>query len=127
MPQTLKSLTEFQKLFEIYPDDCIVIDFGATWCGPCKRIAPHYADLEKVIMKELGSPDKVLFYKADVDEAKDLAQYCDVKCMPTFKFYRGGQLVDTLEGADLTQLVKKANCHIVKKGKCDEPDDSPLV
>ena len=115
MPQTLKSLAEFQRVSEIYSEDTIVIDYSATWCGHCKRIAPHYDKLESVIMTELGETEKVLFYKVDVDVAKDLAKYHNVKCMPTFKFCKGGQVVDTLKGANVKKLVEITKRHLVKK------------
>ena len=76
----------------------LVVDFTATWCGPCQRIAPAYADLS------LKYGDCV-FLKVDVDKAKDVSSHCGVRCMPTFQFYKGGEKVDTFEGADAGKIT----------------------
>ena len=73
----------------------VVVDFTASWCGPCKRIAPHFA---KMSLKY----GDVRFLKVDVDRAKDVAAKAGVRCMPTFMFFKGGEKVgDAIEGADL--------------------------
>ena len=81
----------------------IVLYFTATWCAPCKLIAP--------VVEELANGDDykntVLFVKIDVDEAEELMEQADVKCMPTFQFYEGGKKVDTLEGCDKDALRMK--------------------
>jgi thiol-disulfide isomerase/thioredoxin len=61
----------------------VAADFTATWCGPCQRIAPLYADMS------LTYGDCV-FLKVDVDKAKDVSAHCGVRCMPTFQFYKAG-------------------------------------
>ena len=74
-----------------------VLYFTATWCGPCKAIAPTvqaYAD--KYV--------SVNFYKIDVDALEELTMHAGVNCMPTFQLYKGGEHVDTLEGADAVAL-----------------------
>ena len=76
-------------------DAVAVVDFTASWCGPCKRIAPHFA---KMSLKY----GDVRFLKVDVDRAKDVAAKAGVRCMPTFMFFKGGEKVgDAIEGADL--------------------------
>jgi len=77
-----------------------VLYFTATWCGPCKAIAPTvqaYAD----------KYPSVNFYKIDVDALEELTMYAGVNCMPTFQLYKGGEHVDTLEGADAAALQDK--------------------
>uniref|UniRef100_A0AAY5L4X9 Thioredoxin domain-containing protein n=1 Tax=Esox lucius TaxID=8010 RepID=A0AAY5L4X9_ESOLU len=71
----------------------VVVDFTATWCGPCQSIAPFFKSLSE------NHPDAV-FLKVDVDDAPDVASSCDIKCMPTFHFYKNKQKVMTS-----TQLV----------------------
>jgi thiol-disulfide isomerase/thioredoxin len=76
-----------------------VLYFTATWCGPCKAIAPtvqEYAD----------KYPSINFYKIDVDIFEELTMYAGVNCMPTFQIYKSGEIVDTLEGADAQTLLK---------------------
>jgi thioredoxin 1 len=75
----------------------VVIDFFATWCGPCKKIAPAF---EQLAEEYVG----VVFLKVDVDESADLVDLFGVRAMPTFVFLKDGQIVRTVEGADLRQL-----------------------
>ena len=68
----------------------IVIDFYATWCGPCKMIAPQIEEMSK-------SMSDVVFLKVDVDEAEDVAAEFNITAMPTFIFIKGGNKV-TFDG-----------------------------
>jgi thiol-disulfide isomerase/thioredoxin len=79
-----------------------VLYFTATWCGPCKAIAPHVESLAQQY-------PNVNFYKIDVDVFEELSMSAGVNCMPTFLVYKNNSLYGTLEGADpdsLTQLVQ---------------------
>ena len=67
-----------------------IIDFTATWCGPCKMIAPIFKELSE----EFGS--RAQFIKVDVDDNPDAAQKYGVSAMPTFLFVKGGEVVDRL-------------------------------
>ena len=100
--QHLENMKEFTET--ISSDKLTVVDFYAQWCGPCKRLAPKYEELA-------AEYDNVInCYKVDVDEAGDIAQECEIKAMPTFKFYKSGELLHTFEGASelaLRQTVKK--------------------
>ena len=71
----------------------VVVDFTATWCGPCQRIAPLFAQLAS----EFPQAD---FIKVDVDENQETAQACQVSAMPTFKIFRDKKEVGMLRGAD---------------------------
>jgi len=82
---------------EIPRKGAVVIDFFATWCGPCKRIAPTYERLAQ-------SLSSVVFLKVDVDESPELVNEFDVSSMPTFVFLKDGQEVKRVEGADMAQL-----------------------
>ena len=63
-----------------------MIDFFATWCGPCKMIAPQIEEMSK-------SLENVVFLKVDVDEAEDAAQEFNVSAMPTFIFMKNNAKV----------------------------------
>ncbi|XP_005100158.1 thioredoxin-1 [Aplysia californica] len=75
----------------------VVIDFFATWCGPCKVIAPF---LEKLSEKY---PD-VVIVKIDVDENADTAEECDVTAMPTIQLFRDGSKVQEVIGANQSKI-----------------------
>lgn len=81
-----------------------VLYFTATWCGPCKAIAPHVESLAQQY-------PNVNFYKIDVDVFEELSMHAGVNCMPTFQAYKNNTLVNSLEGADqegLSNLVRNS-------------------
>ncbi|KAF2073175.1 hypothetical protein CYY_005528 [Polysphondylium violaceum] len=75
----------------------VVVDFTATWCGPCQMIAPEFESLSK------QHPD-VVFLKVDVDQCKNTAQEHRVSSMPTFHFWLDNRKVDEFSGADRNKL-----------------------
>ena len=68
-----------------------VVDFWASWCGPCMMLKPIFEELS-------GEMPDVKFCKADVDEERDLAIEYGVESIPTLLFFKNGELVDTLVG-----------------------------
>lgn len=79
----------------------VVVNFSASWCNPCRSIAPAYNELA----------DKyhfMLFLTVDVDELAELCNLWEVKATPTIFFLRDGKLVDKLVGANKQDLQKKA-------------------
>jgi thioredoxin-like negative regulator of GroEL len=69
-----------------------------------RMIAPQFEELAK---KYKGTD----FYKVDVDQAPDIAQTCGVSAMPTFKFFKGGQVVGEVVGADINQIESLIQKH----------------
>ncbi|MCD7453214.1 hypothetical protein HAX54_020088 [Datura stramonium] len=82
----------------------VVIDFTATWCGPCKYMEP-------VINDFAAKYTDVEFVKIDVDELADVAQEYGVQAMPTFVLIKKGEVVDKIVGADKDGLQKKIQKH----------------
>ncbi|KAL4322235.1 hypothetical protein AHAS_Ahas14G0190200 [Arachis hypogaea] len=90
-----------QKLEEATRDGkTVILNFSATWCGPCKMIAPYYCELSEKFTS-------IVFLIVDVDELSDFAATWDIKATPTFFFFQNGQQVDKLVGANKPELQKK--------------------
>lgn len=90
----------------------LVVDFYATWCGPCKSIGPVFDRLSS--KPESGACS---FARVDVDRVQSLAQECGITAMPTFLFFRNGTQVDELKGADPRALETKLNALILSSVK----------
>eukprot|EP00602_Paraphysomonas_sp_CaronLab_P007441 CAMPEP_0185018592 /NCGR_PEP_ID=MMETSP1103-20130426/1262_1 /TAXON_ID=36769 /ORGANISM="Paraphysomonas bandaiensis, Strain Caron Lab Isolate" /LENGTH=182 /DNA_ID=CAMNT_0027548447 /DNA_START=93 /DNA_END=641 /DNA_ORIENTATION=- len=99
----VSSKEEFDGIISSNPGKLIVVDFTATWCGPCQYMKP--------LVKELaGKNTDVMFLMVDVDELDELTSERGVNAMPTFQFIKDGNQIDEIRGADinkLTELVSK--------------------
>ncbi|XP_062985260.1 thioredoxin-like [Elgaria multicarinata webbii] len=91
------TLEEFSTHLKTADQKLIVVDFSATWCGPCKVIKPFFHSLQEKY-------PNVIFLEVDVDDAQEVATYCDVKCMPTFQFYKNNEKVHEFSGANKEKL-----------------------
>ncbi|TNN72007.1 Thioredoxin [Liparis tanakae] len=101
-----KDLNEFRKILKEAGDRLVVVDFTATWCGPCKMIGPKFAALES--MPENAN---VIFLKVDVDEAEEISQECKISCMPTFHYYKNEVKVFEFSGANIDTLSQNLEIH----------------
>ncbi|XP_076764760.1 thioredoxin-like [Xylocopa sonorina] len=95
----------------------VVVDFTATWCGPCQRIAPVFEQLS------LKYPNAV-FLKVDVDKCADTAAMQGVSAMPTFIFYRNQTKLGLCQGADPVGLESKIQ-QFYSSGESDD-SESPV-
>jgi len=78
----------------------VLVDFYASWCGPCKMLAPL---LEQFAAEYAG---KVKFAKLNIDDAPKLAGEYEISSVPTFMVFREGEPVDQVEGFYGPQLFK---------------------
>lgn len=143
--RVIREDTEFNPELVNAGSRLVVADFFATWCGPCRQIAPKFAELSTAF-------PKAVFLKIDVDLCTETTQSQDVSAMPTFNFYRNRVLIDSLRGADPNALEAKIRqlyteddedgegdtrvkghmdlSSLVNKAECEclnESDDHPLA
>ncbi|MGG7164125.1 thioredoxin [Clostridium ihumii] len=85
----------------------VLVDFFATWCGPCKMIAPVLDELS-VEMKE-----NVHMVKVDINESMELAKEFKVMSVPTMAIFKNGEMVDRIIGfTDKSDIKSKLESYI---------------
>jgi len=100
----LQTKSDWEKALEV-KDTLIVLDCFATWCGPCKVIAPQ-------VVKFSDTYPTARFYKLDVDEVPDVAQDLGIRAMPTFLLFKDGVKVAEVVGANPKALEAAIKSHI---------------
>ncbi len=80
----------------------VLVDFFATWCGPCKMMAPVLDE----VSQEVG--DKAAVYKVDVDQEMALAQQFNIMSVPTMIVFKGGKPVQQFVGMQPKQTITAA-------------------
>jgi len=92
----------------IVQEKFILIDFHATWCGPCKQIAPYLESLAGQY------PDNLIIVKIDVDEAEEVAMSYQVEAMPTFVAVKNGTMIQRFAGANKNKISALISEHCSK-------------
>lgn len=111
---------QFKELVFDYTQDSVwhykgdvpcVIDFYATWCGPCKRLAP--------IMEELAEEycEQVIFYKVDTDKERELAYFFQISSIPTLLFVPVGDRPQMAKGLLPKETLQEAINQVLLKKK----------
>jgi thioredoxin 1 len=73
-------------------DGYSVVDYWASWCGPCRMVAPVIEELSTEI-------NNVKFFKVDVDENMELSNKYGITSIPAIHLYKDGKLIDKIVGA----------------------------
>lgn len=96
---------DFSKKLDEAGDKLVVVDFYATWCGPCKMIEPFLKQQSEIYK------DEVVFLKVDVDENEEIASQYEISCMPTFLFIKKREKVDEISGANQEMIKQMLETH----------------
>ena len=78
-------------------DGIVLVDFSATWCGPCK--------MQKPVLEEMESEVDFDIYSVDVDENPELAGRYNVNAVPSMMLFKGGVLKNTLVGFQAKEVI----------------------
>lgn len=85
----------------------VVVDFFATWCGPCKMLTPIFESLSKEMS------DKVDFAKIDIDRSLEVAQEYEIVSVPTMIIFKNGKEVQRIVGfVPKEQIKSKIKAHL---------------
>lgn len=94
---------DVSEYVSLVKEGCVLVDFSATWCGPCKMLKPVLEELEKEV--------DMTFVYVDVDEQMDLCETLAIRSVPTVHIYKDGKLVKMFQGYHpkemLLPLLKK--------------------
>ena len=97
--------TNFDGLLE--SEKLVIVDFWATWCGPCRMRSP----LLDAVEEEMA--DKITVVKVNVDDADEIAMRYRIMSIPTLVFVKNGQMVDRTVGAmPKSALVDRINANL---------------
>ena len=81
----------FAELLE--SEKLVIVDFWATWCGPCRMLTPILDEVEEEM------PDEIQVVKVNVDDADEIAAQYRIMSIPTLLFVKNGEIVDKTVGA----------------------------
>ncbi|KAI8903770.1 thioredoxine 2 [Gorgonomyces haynaldii] len=101
MVHVIASAQEFNDFVNQNP--LVIVDYFATWCGPCKVISPKFAQFSETYTS-------IKFIKVDVDDVPEVAEAAGIRAMPTFQLFKDGKMVEEVVGADpnkLEAIIKK--------------------
>ena len=86
----LKHVNSHDEFYELIKEGTVLVDFFATWCGPCKMLSP--------VLEQLSEEVDTLILKVDVDEVGTVAAQFGIQAVPTLMLFKNGQRVDVRMG-----------------------------
>jgi thioredoxin 1 len=100
-PLEINSASQFHQLLK--DSTYVLVDFHATWCGPCHAIKPVY----NALAKQHALPN-FTFTNVDVDAQQELAREYSITAMPTFLLLKDSKVIETIRGANPPALKQTA-------------------
>ena len=97
MVTEIKTANEFE---EATKQGVVLVDFWATWCGPCKMLAPVIEQLSAEFVGQLN------FYKFDVDGDREIPEKFEIMSVPTLMLFKDGQLLSKKIGLASKNILK---------------------
>ncbi|WP_434735018.1 thioredoxin [Bifidobacterium tibiigranuli] len=117
MATTALTAQDFEQT--LTSNELVLVDFWATWCGPCKAFGPVYEKASE------ANPD-IVFAKVDIDQNQELASAADIKAVPTLMIAKKGQIIfkqaGALRGSDLDDLIAQAKSLDLDAAKAQSED-----
>ncbi|MFX1409139.1 MAG: thioredoxin [Promethearchaeota archaeon] len=98
---TIHGVNELNKLTKDFPDNVILIDLWAVWCGPCRIFAPIFEKLHQEYSKDF------IFTKVNVDENPSIAQIYGITAIPTTLLIKNGKIVKKFVGVMNYEALKQ--------------------
>jgi len=114
MASLIRDRAELDQKLEEAGEKLVVIDFYATWCGPCKLISPKLEELAQQYASQAA------VFKVDVDICEDLANEYNITLMPTFVFLRNKNVVEVFSGSNTQKLVESLEKFINPENQTSE-------
>ena len=104
----IKHINEKEFNMEVLKEEgIVVVDFFATWCGPCKMLAPVFEQAGEEMKND------ATFLKVDIDQSLELAQQFRISTVPTMMIFKNGKPVETLVGfMPKERIVQKVKSHL---------------
>ena len=95
------NLKDFKYQINSIKNKLLCIYFTAMWCGPCKRVSPHFLSISNMSKYQ----DDCIFYKVDIDEHIDISTICNISSIPTFLILYNGDIIHEFSGIEKSDLI----------------------
>ena len=96
----IKNVDDWNTAFQ-NKNNILLINFTASWCGPCKKLKPELTRLSQD-----GKYSNVIFYKVDIDECEEIANKLKITSVPTTLLVKNDNIFARISGANLSEITQ---------------------